>query len=108
MAVYSIWESRFPSGSAADGLRITTAIWDDMPGYDGYLGHEIVQDLDDPGHLLVVSRWTSRERADQVLREYAGHPNAAAANELVAEPRRRFVAHQVHVGGSPEGSDAAE
>jgi hypothetical protein len=41
MAVYSIWESRFPSGSAADGLRITTAIWDDMPGYDGYLGHEI-------------------------------------------------------------------
>jgi hypothetical protein len=43
-----------------------------------------------------------------VLREYAGHPNAAAANELVAEPRRRFVAHQVPVGGSPEGNDAAE
>ena len=78
MAVYSIWESRFPSGSAADGLQITTAIWDDMPGYDGYLGHEIVQDLDDPGHLLV------------------------------AEPRRRFVAHQVHVGGSPGDNGAAE
>ena len=98
MAIYSIWESRFPSSSAAQGLQVTKAIWDDMPGYDGYLGHEIVQDLDDPGHLLVVSRWASREHADEVLRQYAGHPNAAAANRLVSEPRRRFVAGQVHAG----------
>lgn len=69
-----------------------------MRGYDGYLGHEIVQDLDNPGHLLVVSRWASRERADQVLREYAGHPNAVAANRLVSEPRQRFAAQRVHGG----------
>jgi hypothetical protein len=46
----------------------------------------------DPGHLLVVSRWESRERADQVLADYAGHPNALQANRLVSRPRRRFVA----------------
>ena len=38
MAIYSIWESRFPSQSAADGLAVTEAIWADMPEYDGYPG----------------------------------------------------------------------
>lgn len=92
MAVYSVWESRFPSESAAEELAITEAIWRDMPGFDGYLDHELLVDADDPGHVLVVSRWTSRERADAVLRDYADHPNARAANQLVAQPRRRFVA----------------
>ena len=92
MPIYSIWESRFPVAAAADGRAVTEAIWRDMPGFDGYVGHELLVDADDPGHLLVVSRWTSRERADAVLRDYAGHPNARAANRLVTEPRRRFVA----------------
>jgi heme-degrading monooxygenase HmoA len=63
-----------------------------MPGYHGYLGHELLVDADDPGHLLVMSRWASREHADETLRQYADHPNARAANRLVAEPRRRIVA----------------
>jgi hypothetical protein len=47
--------------------------------------------LDDPGHLIVVSEWESREAADMVLAEYAETDNAKLANELVAEPRRRTV-----------------
>jgi heme-degrading monooxygenase HmoA len=92
MPIYSIWESRFPAVAATEGQAFTEAIWRDMPGFDGYLGHELLVDADEPGHLLVVSRWTSRERADAVLRDYAAHPNVGAVNRLVAEPRRRFVA----------------
>jgi quinol monooxygenase YgiN len=92
MAIYSIWESRFPAGSADEGRAVTEAIWRDMTDYDGYLEHELLIDADDPGHLLVVSQWESREHADEVLRQYAGHPNALAANSLVTEPRRRIVA----------------
>lgn len=92
MPIYSVWESRFGPEKAAEGLRITEAIWRDMTGFDGYLGHELLVDADDPGHLLVVSQWTTRERADAVLQEYAGHPNARAANRLVSQPRSRFVA----------------
>jgi heme-degrading monooxygenase HmoA len=92
MSIYSIWESRFPAVAAADGRAVTEAIWRDMTDFDGYLGHELLVDADDPGHLLVVSRWTSRERADAVLREYVRHPNARTADRLVAEPRRRFLA----------------
>jgi quinol monooxygenase YgiN len=92
MPVYSIWESRFPAGAADEGRAVTEAIWRDMPSFDGYLSHELFIDEDDPGHLLLLSQWTSRERADAALREYAGHPNARTADRLVAEPRRRFVA----------------
>lgn len=92
MTIYSIWEFTFPPEAAIEGRSVTEAIWSDMPGYAGYVDHELLVDADDPGHLLVVSRWSSRESADEVLRSYADHPNAVRANRLVAEPRRRFVA----------------
>jgi heme-degrading monooxygenase HmoA len=90
MSVYSIWESRFPAETAEEGIRVTKAIWRDMLGFDGYLAHELVQDLDQPGHLFVVSRWASREAADAAM-SYTSHPNAKRAEELVSEPRRRTV-----------------
>jgi heme-degrading monooxygenase HmoA len=64
-----------------------------MSSLDGYVTHELIEELDDPGHLLVVSQWTTRQRADEVLSEYAGNPNARRANELVSRPRTRFVGH---------------
>jgi heme-degrading monooxygenase HmoA len=92
MEIYSIWESRFPPEAADQGLAVTQAIWADMADFDGYRDHTILVDEDDHGHLLVVSRWASREHADAVLREYSPRPNARAADRLVSQPRRRFVA----------------
>lgn len=91
--VYSVWESRFPTGAIEEGRALTEAIWRDMTEFGGYLTHELIVDADDLGHLLVVSQWTTRQRADEVLREYAPHPNARRANELVSRPRTRFVGH---------------
>ena len=92
MPIYAISESRFPAPVAAEGRAVTEAIWRDMPCFEGYLSHELLVDADDPGHLLVIGRWASREHADESLRRYAEHPNARAANTLVAEPRRRILA----------------
>ena len=61
-----------------------------MVCFDGYLAHELIKDLDQPGHLFVVSRWASREAADAAMR-YTSHPNATRADQLVSEPRRRTV-----------------
>jgi quinol monooxygenase YgiN len=91
MPIYAIWESRFPAPRAAQGRAVTEAIWRDMPCFAGYLSHELLVDIDDPGHLLVVSQWASQEHADESLRLYATHPNVRAANKLVAEPRRRIL-----------------
>jgi quinol monooxygenase YgiN len=93
MPVYSVWESHFSSGDADEGRAITEAIWRDMRHFDGYVTHELIEDLDDPRHLLVVSQWTTRQRADVTLRAYANHPNAQRANELVTHPRTLFVGH---------------
>jgi quinol monooxygenase YgiN len=90
MSVYAIWESRFPPHTAEEGVRVTKAIWLDMLSVDGYLAHELIQDLDHPGHLLVVSRWASREAADAAM-SYLSHPNAKRAEQLVSEPRRRTL-----------------
>jgi quinol monooxygenase YgiN len=95
MPVYAVWESHFPPEEVQEGRAVTEAIWRDMPQFGGYLTHELIKDLDDPGHLLVVSQWTSRERADESLRQYANHPNAQRANELVSRSRIRFVGHAV-------------
>jgi heme-degrading monooxygenase HmoA len=92
MAVYSIWESYFPPVAAAEGRMVTERIWADMTGFGGYLGHELLQDLDDSGHLLVVSRWSSQVDADDALAEYTEHPNALQVNRLVDRPRRRLLA----------------
>jgi heme-degrading monooxygenase HmoA len=90
MSIYSIWESRFPAEAAEEGIDATRAIWGDMGSFDGYLDHQLIQDLDSPGHLFVVSRWASREAAEAAL-VHRSHPNARRVDELVREPRRRTV-----------------
>jgi heme-degrading monooxygenase HmoA len=94
VSIYSIWESRFPREVAKEGVEATRAIWGDMPCFEGYLEHELVQDLDQPGHLFVISRWTSRDAAEAAL-VYLTHPNAKRVEALVCEPRRRTVAAAV-------------
>ena len=90
MSVYAIWESRFPADSAEEGVSVTKAIWRDMPSFEGYLAHELIEDLDQPGHLIVIGRWASRAAADAAM-SYASHPNAKRADQLVSQPRRRTV-----------------
>jgi quinol monooxygenase YgiN len=94
VSIYSIWESHFPPESAREGVQATHAIWTDMPAFEGYLEHEVVEDLDQPGHLFVLSRWASREAAEAAL-VYLSHPNAKRVEQLVSEPRRRTVAAAV-------------
>lgn len=91
MPVYAVWESHFPPQASEEGRLVTEAIWRDMLAFDGYLSHQLIEDLDDPGHLLVVGVWRSREDADAALLQYGEHPNARRVNELVARPRGRFV-----------------
>src|SRR5262245_17492778 len=105
MSVFSIWESHFPPEHVRRAQEVTAAIWHEMPGYSGYLRHVLIEDLDDPGHLFVVSEWESREAADDVLADYADNPNARLANELATEPRRRTLGRRLGSNGlAPPGS----
>lgn len=98
MAMFSIWESHFPPEHVERGREVTEEIWQEMRSFPGYLRHVLIEDLDDTGHLIVVSEWESREAADKVLADYASSPKAQLANQLVSEPRRRTVGRRLGVG----------
>lgn len=101
MSVFSIWESRFPNAHQEEGRSVTEEIWQYMQGCEGYLRHVLVEDLDDPGHLFVVSEWASRADADRTLREFGDHPNRRRVDELVSVPRQRTIARAVERDDQP-------
>lgn len=91
MPVNSIFEFKFAEDAREEGLRVAQAIGGDMPVKDGYLDHEVIQDVKDPGHLMVLTRWSDQDKCDAVLSEYYSHPNVARAIELLPEPPHGFV-----------------
>lgn len=62
-----------------------------MLSFPDYEYHEIIQDIDDPGHLLVLIKWLSREDADRGREQYASTPNASLRDSLISECPLRFV-----------------
>ncbi len=106
MNVTVISESRFAPASAEGGLEVTRKIWQDMRQLPGYVDHEIVCDLDDPGHVLVLSHWSSREAVETVKNRYGHHPNVVLATQLAMQPRRHWIGMRVE-DSSTAGKEAA-
>ena len=95
MNVTVLWELRFPAAGAEGGLEVTRKILQDMRQFPGYVDHEIVRDLDDGGHLLVISHWTTREAVETVRNRYGHHPNVVLVNQLAAAPGRRWFGMRI-------------
>ena len=91
MSVKSMFEFRFTEAGREEGLRLTTAVGDDMVPLEGYLDHEVIQDLGDPGHLMVNTRWATRGHADAVLATYQNDPKIKRITELLPDRPAGFV-----------------
>jgi len=91
MSVESVFEFRFSAASREEGFRLAQAIGNDMPSTEGYLDHQVIRDVEDPGHLMVITRWGTRPQADAVLSEYVKHPNVQRVTELLSGPPSGFV-----------------
>ena len=91
MSVKSIFEFRFESANAEEGLRMAEAIGNDMPPLKGYLDHEVIQDVSDPGHLMVNTHWASVEDCNAVLSTYKDDDKIKQASALLPEPPKGFV-----------------
>jgi len=76
MGITVVWEARFASRDADNGQGVIKRIWNDKTRFAGYVYHETIVDIYDPGHVVVISHWASREAADRVLAEYRNHSNA--------------------------------
>jgi heme-degrading monooxygenase HmoA len=97
--VIVVWETWLKAGAEAEGLRITRQIWSDMKQVDGYVSHELLIDQDAANHLLLVSRWRTREAADRSRDEYAGSEAGSKTvpllKSLLARERNRWVFSEV-------------
>ena len=91
MSVESVFDFKFPAAAADEGLGIATAIGVDMTATAGYLSHEVVRDVADAGHFLVVTRWGVRAEADAVLSHYQADSKIERATALMGHAPTGFV-----------------
>ena len=85
-------EMKRPSAYArTEGLTLAEAIGNDMPPLDGYLDHEVIQDVNDPGHLMVNTHWQSQAQAQAVLNHYQHDAKTTRATELLKASPVGFI-----------------
>lgn len=89
--VESVFEFRFPTEASEEGLALVVAVGNDMTSLKGYVDHEVIRDVEDPGHLMVATRWVDRQRADAVLGEYQHDEKLARIDELIPDRPDGFV-----------------
>lgn len=91
MSVASVFDFRFPAESAEEGATVARAIGADMSATSGYLGHDVIQDNADPGHIVVVTRWGQRSDGETVLSGYVHDAKVKRATELAGNAPKGFL-----------------
>ena len=91
MLVKSMFDFRFPAEAAEEGVGLAQAIGNDMPALEGYLDHEVVQDVADAGHVMVNTTWESRAQAEAVLGSYQKDAKIGLAEKLIPGGPQGFI-----------------
>ena len=87
-----MFDYKFPEAARAEGLTLCEGIGLDMVPLAGYLGYEVIQDVTDPGHLMVNTHWVSQEAANAVLSVYQHNAKITRATQLLGgTPSPGFV-----------------
>jgi len=86
-----VWDTWLKAGAEAEGLALTRRIWEDMRRFDGYVSHELLFDVDAPGHVIALGVWASREHADRIRELYKDSDVIARLLPLLEKPRDRWI-----------------
>ena len=82
MAVSSVFDFHFTADHADEGVDLAFSIGADMPATAGYVRHDVVRDLADPGHVAVITQWHEQAQGEAVLKEYLNDPKIDQATKL--------------------------
>lgn len=91
MTVESSFDFQFPTPAQQEGLELAKAIGADMPVRAGFVEYRVLQDLTDPGHVQVTTRWDSSDSAHEVLSAYVQDSKVQRATELIGSPPTGFI-----------------
>ena len=98
MAVASVFEFRFSPDAAREGVDIARAIGADMPATAGCTGYDVITDIADPGHVIVLTRWNTQGEGEAVLSSYIHDPKVTRATELLQHAPEGFLGELASVG----------
>ena len=87
MSAKAMFEYKFPASAQQEGLELLQAVGKDMSATEGYLSYEIVQDVNDPGHLMGNTQWSTQAQATAVLATYQNDAKIKRATALSASPQ---------------------
>jgi quinol monooxygenase YgiN len=91
MAVSSVFDMRFSPETADEGVGLALAIGADMPATAGCTGYDVIRDLADPGHVVIVTRWDTRSEGEAVLGSYHRDPKITRVTELLGQVPTGFL-----------------
>jgi quinol monooxygenase YgiN len=77
MAITSLLDIQLRPGAPADAETRISSILSDTRARPGILSADVLRDLDDPRHLVVLEVWESLE-ADQAYRAWRATPQGAS------------------------------
>ena len=91
MSVKSFFDFKFSADTIEEGRKLAHGIGGDMPPLDGYISHEVIQDVADENHLMVNTHWTDRKKAEAVLSNYNKDAKVKRAEELLKDGPTGFI-----------------
>jgi quinol monooxygenase YgiN len=83
MAITSVLDIQLPPDAPADAESRITSILSATRARPGLLSADVVRDVDDPRHLVVLEVWESLE-ADQAYRAWRATPEGASGLAALA------------------------
>lgn len=91
MAAISTFDYRYSPDTRDEGIELCKQIGHDMIPLDGYVDHDVVQDVTDSGHMTVTTKWESAEKAHATLAVYRNDPKIQRTIELLGTESPGFV-----------------
>ena len=87
MAVTALLDLRFDPDRVAESLRVLDEVLVATRAFEGNLGVEVMADVRDPAHVVVVEHWQSADH-DAAYRAWRATPEGASAlgTVVVAAP----------------------
>lgn len=82
MSAVSVFDFKFSAENAAEGVELATAVGADMPATNGYIRHEVIRDIADAGHVVVITFWHEQAQGEAVLSHYIDDAKIVRVTEL--------------------------
>lgn len=85
MTITALLHIRVRPDALADAPAVIAAVLADTRAFDGNLGVDVVEDIDEPGHFVAIERWESLAHDDAYRAWRATPAGASALGGLVSE-----------------------